>query len=84
MSFLYKLGLIFVTATLVILPLIYLALIAAVAWGTSYCSTQCNPSGHGSRSDRVGLFFLLTYITPVFAGLVLVLFIVKPRVFCEA
>ena len=39
-SFFYRIGLVLVTVTMVLLPLVYLALIAAAGWGLYYYATH--------------------------------------------
>jgi Zn-dependent protease with chaperone function len=76
-SFLYTLGLLIVTLAMVTLPLIYLAMIGAAGWVVYYWATHFTfllSSGRG----RVWFIMLLAYLTPLFAGLVLVFFMIKP------
>jgi Zn-dependent protease with chaperone function len=76
-SFLYRLGLLVVTFAMVTLPLIYSALIGAAAWAVYYWATHFTYllSVSGGRGMIV---MLLAYLTPLFAGAVLVFFMVKP------
>ena len=76
-SFLYQLGLLVVALTMITLPLIYLAMIAAAAWGVYYWGAHFTfllASGGG----RLWILKLLAYLTPLFAGAVLVFFMIKP------
>lgn len=71
---LYRLGLAAVLVLLVILPLIYFALIAGVAWLTWLHATQNVTllSGRGGRGR------LLVYLAPIVAGVLMLLFMIKP------
>jgi Zn-dependent protease with chaperone function len=71
---LYRLGLAAVLVLLVLLPLIYLALMAGVAWLTWLHATQNVTilSGRGGRGR------LLVYVAPLAAGVLMLLFMIKP------
>lgn len=78
-SFFYQLGLVLVTMMMVILPLIYVAMVGAAAHGVYYYATHfafmlSSTSGGG----RLYLLKLLLYLTPLFVGIVLVFFMIKP------
>lgn len=76
-SLLYRLGLIVVAFAMVMLPLIYLAMIGAAGWLVYYWATHFTfllSMGRG----RSWIVMLLAYLTPLFAGVVLVFFMVKP------
>jgi Zn-dependent protease with chaperone function len=77
-SFFYRLGLLVVTLAMVTLPLIYLAMIGAAGWAVYYWATHFTFLLASGGSGRVWLFKLLCYITPLFAGAVLVFFMIKP------
>jgi len=77
-SFLYQLGLIVVTFTMVILPLIYLAMIGAAGWAVYYWATHFAFLLETGGSGREWIFKLLCYVAPLFAGAVLIFFMVKP------
>jgi Zn-dependent protease with chaperone function len=68
-----------VTAMMVLMPLIYLAMIAAAAWGTYWYARHCTflLRWHGGIG-RLYLVQMALYIAPLFTGAVLVLFMVKP------
>ncbi|MEN9573852.1 MAG: Protease HtpX [Verrucomicrobiota bacterium] len=78
-SVLYQVGLLVVAVTMAILPLIYIAMIVAAGWGVYFWATHFDfllkSSGGG---PRVYLFKLVIYAAPLFAGSVLVLFMIKP------
>jgi Zn-dependent protease with chaperone function len=77
-SFLYRIGLIIVAVTMLVLPLIYFALIGVAAWATYFWATHFTflfTSGGGGRAYILKVAF---YAAPIFAGIVLVLFMVKP------
>ncbi|MBI5388460.1 MAG: M48 family metalloprotease [Verrucomicrobia bacterium] len=78
-SFLYQFGLLFVTLAMVLLPVLYLALIAAAGYGVYYWGTHFSSlltSGVGGA--RIFLLKAALYIAPFLAGVVVVLFMVKP------
>ena len=75
----YHAGLLLVTAMMVLLPLIYVALVGALIWGMDYFAVHYRflvETLHGE--PRWYLLKLLAYAGPVFIGGVLVLFMVKP------
>ncbi|MHC4887710.1 MAG: M48 family metallopeptidase, partial [Planctomycetota bacterium] len=75
-SLLYRISMMLVAGAMVLLPLIYIALIALVAYGVYYHATEhFEPMfrGSGSKKGR-----LLVYITPIIAGGLAVLFMIKP------
>jgi Zn-dependent protease with chaperone function len=76
-SFLYQLGLVVVTFAMVMLPLIYLAMIGAAGWAVYYWASHFSFLLSAGRG-RGWIIMLLLYLTPLFAGLVLVFFMVKP------
>ncbi len=74
---LYVLGLLVVAVAMVLLPLVYLGVVALVAWATYYHVTE-NASiviGGHNRETRARL---LVYVGPIVVGAVLLLFMVKP------
>jgi len=78
-SIFYQLGLVAVTIMMVILPVIYVAMIVAAGYGVYYYATHFTfmlRSTHGS--GRLYILLLLAYLAPLFAGVVLVFFMVKP------
>ena len=78
-SLFYQAGLLVVTLAMVVLPLIYLAMIAAAGWATYLWATHfqflLKP---GVGGFRVLLLKIACYAGPLFAGVVLVFFMVKP------
>lgn len=71
---LYRLGLAGVLLLLVLLPLIYFALMAGVAWLTWLHATQ----NVTMLSGRAGRGRLLLYLTPIVVGVLMLLFMIKP------
>ena len=79
-SFGYFLGLLLAAAVSIVLPLIYLALVLVVAWGVFYHATH---SWKIFELDGVGGFYvvmteILAYFAPLFAGSLVVFFMLKP------
>jgi len=74
---LYKAGLAVVAFAMVLLPLIYLALIALTAWGVVLHLKNDTSIVEGA-SGRAGLLRLILYLGPAVAGGILVFFMVKP------
>lgn len=78
-SRLYQLGLVLVSAAMICLPLVYLALIAAVAFGTYHYAIQVQALLGSFRGGiYVYLLKVMLYLGPLLAGASLVLFMVKP------
>lgn len=80
-SVLYHLGLLLVTVTMLLLPLIYLALVGAAAYGVYYHAVHhWGPIMNFGRvtSGRVMLLKFLFYAVPLFVGAVVVFFMFKP------
>ena len=81
-SFFYQCGLLLVTVTMVLLPVVYLAMVGAVAWAVYYHAVHhwepiMNWGGfHGG--GRIVIVKFLVYFTPLAAGLVMVFFMFKP------
>lgn len=75
----YQLGLILVAGMMIILPLLYIAMIAAAAYGVYLYATHC---AFLLKSMVGGVYLymlkLLAYFTPLFVGVVLVFFMIKP------
>jgi Zn-dependent protease with chaperone function len=78
-SFGYRLGLFLVAVAMVLLPLIYLGCISCLCWGLYLWAARAGnwffPEVHGTR--RIFGVLLIWYVTPLFAGLILVLFMLK-------
>lgn len=77
-SILYQLGLIIVALAMVVLPLIYLALIGAAAWGVFRWATYGTFLLHEGGVGRAMVFRFFAYAAPLFAGIVVVFFMIKP------
>jgi Zn-dependent protease with chaperone function len=78
-SFFYQVGLALVTVTMVLLPVIYLCMIVAAAWGVySFASHFSFLLSSTRGGGRLYILKLLLYLTPLFIGGVLVLFMIKP------
>jgi len=76
-SVFYQFGLIIVTITMIILPLVYFAFIGAAGWCVYWWATHgISIFEHASGRAMVGA--LLFYVTPLFAGIVVVFFMFKP------
>ncbi len=70
---LYLLGLVAVSVAMVLLPLIYVGFIAAVAGLTYWHATE-----HAWLLARPSLLGVLAYVSPLVAGAVVVIFMIKP------
>ena len=70
----YNIGLLFVAITMVILPLLYLALISFTSWAVYMYATDWGKE-NTSHVTRASLFM---YLTPIITGSVLVFFMIKP------
>jgi Zn-dependent protease with chaperone function len=78
-SFFYQLGLMLVSVMMVLLPLVYLVMIAAAGWGVYYYATHFTYLLSSTRGGgRLWILKLLVYLTPLFVGCVLVFFMIKP------
>ena len=75
-SILYQFGLLLVAGTMLLLPVLYVGLIALAGFGLWYWCTQFTflLGGHG----RVAIFRVGAYLAPLMAGVILVFFMVKP------
>lgn len=75
----YHLGLVLVAGMMVILPVVYVAMIGAAAYGVYYYATHFT---FMLKSMVGGVYVymvkLLAYLTPLFVGVVLVFFMIKP------
>lgn len=77
-TFVYQIGLVFVTFAMILLPVIYVGLIAAVAYGVYFWATSFSDMLTGVRGGRMLLLQLVLYLSPLLAGIVVVLFMIKP------
>lgn len=75
LSPLYHLWLLIVACVMLLLPLAYLGLVAALGYGVYYHAVNHYPGAVGGRITR-GTIFL--YVMPLVAGAVVVLFLLKP------
>lgn len=73
----YRNGLALVALAMVLLPLIYLALIGATAWGVWLYATNATVLFENAHGRHLILCFLL-YATPLLAGVTVVFFMFKP------
>ena len=74
----YHLSLLASAAVLVLLVVMYLGLIAAIAWGLYYHAIYSTGIFAVAGSGRGGAFALLIYAVPLLAGAIVLLFLVKP------
>lgn len=77
-SLFYRMGIVAVAILMVMLPLLYLGLVALVGWGLYLHATQSLALFEGSsgRSSMKGAMAL--YLTPIVVGLILLFFMLKP------
>ena len=80
----YRLAVLAVSLLMILLPILYLALIAAVAYGVWYHAVHhtgiigAGGNGGSRANGKVLVFSLMLYLTPILAGAILVLFMLKP------
>jgi Zn-dependent protease with chaperone function len=72
----YKLGTTLTALAMVLLPLVYVGLIAGVAWATYAHAVHDTEMLQSTERDGGGNFFL--YIIPIVTGVIVVFFMVKP------
>jgi len=72
-TFFYKLGLVVVAFAMVILPILYMALIAATAYSTWYYAVNYDAPDVSSVMGKI-----FCYIGPLFCGITMVVFMIKP------
>ena len=77
-SLLYQFGLVVVAVTMALLPVIYLAMIVAAGLGVHYWATHFDFLLKSGGNVRLYIVKIALYVAPLFAGSVLVLFMVKP------
>jgi Zn-dependent protease with chaperone function len=77
LSWMYRVGLGAVAFAMVLLPTIYIALIVLVGWGVYWHATE-NVSILSTAKGRSGVWQFIAYAGPMVAGVILVLFMVKP------
>ncbi|MEJ7592200.1 MAG: M48 family metalloprotease [Planctomycetaceae bacterium] len=81
----YRAGIALTSLFMVMLPIVYLAMILGVGWLIYYHATHhtgmmsaAASSTSGRNSGRAAIFAFLAYLTPIIAGVVLILFMLKP------
>ena len=78
-SLFYQLGLLLVTAMMILLPLVYAAMILGAAWGVyAYAAHFTFLLHHTFGGFHFMLLKWMAYFGPLFVGVVLVVFMVKP------
>lgn len=77
-SFFYQVGLAIVALAMLVLPLLYLALIGLAGWGVYLWARVGSGLLSGGGGARLMLLKLALYVAPLFAGVVLLFFMVKP------
>ena len=73
----YQLGILLVSLTMIVLPLIYLASIALVIFAVGYHAMNNTAILHMGRG-RSGLMAIGVYLAPIVAGVIAVFFMFKP------
>ena len=81
----YRIGIALTSLFMIMLPLIYLGMIVGVGWLIYYHATNhtgmmsaASQATSGRNSGRAVIFAFLAYLTPIIAGVVLILFMLKP------
>ncbi len=74
---LYQIGLGFVALTMVLLPLIYIALIVAMGWVVWWHLTH-DVGIFDHVRGRAAILALVVYLGPAVAGIIFILFLIKP------
>jgi Zn-dependent protease with chaperone function len=77
----YHVCLLLVTVAMLVLPLVYVAFVGAIAWATYYhAAYDWSPIMNfgGISNGRIIIVKFLIYAVPLFAGIVVVFFMVKP------
>ncbi len=77
LSFFYQIGLGVVALTLVLLPILYLALIAAVGW-IVWWHLMNDAALFSHLRGRAVIIGVVLYLGPAVAGLIFILFLIKP------
>jgi Zn-dependent protease with chaperone function len=78
-SLLYRFSLVLVAAMMLLLPLVYVAMVLAAAYGVYFYATHFYFLLQSlSGGPRFYILKALAYVIPLFAGTVLVLFMIKP------
>jgi Zn-dependent protease with chaperone function len=78
----YRLGLLLVANTMLLLPVIYLGIIVLVGrgvwWYSTHAAVMFDDRTMEHAGGRVIVFILVVYLAPIIAGAILVLFMIKP------
>ena len=81
----YRIGIAVTSLFMIMLPLAYLAMIFSVGWLVFYHAVNhtgmmsaASQATSGRNSGRAVVFAFLAYLTPMIAGVVLILFMLKP------
>ncbi len=81
----YRFGILLVAFVMLLMPVLYAALIGVVGWTVFYHATNhmsmisaAGASTSGRNSGRAIVFAILLYLAPIFAGGILILFMLKP------
>ncbi len=77
-SMIYRMGLVLVAAAMILLPVLYLAVIAGLGWLVYLHATHSVVILDGGGSGRMMALKLAIYLAPLIAGGVAVLFMLKP------
>lgn len=77
-GFFYQIGLLIVATFVLLLPLVYLGLIGLTGWAVYYHAVEHTGIVRVAGGGRAAFFMLLAYITPIFCGVVLIFFMLKP------
>jgi Zn-dependent protease with chaperone function len=75
----YAIGMAALLAVVVVMPLLYFSAIAAIGWGVYWQLTENMPQAASTtRHARVGIWPVTLWLAPATAGIVLILFLLKP------
>lgn len=80
----YRLGSLVVAVVMIILPIIYICTIALAAYGVYYHAVNHTGILETEVRGRGYIFIVLAYISPIVAGAILVLFMIKPLFFRQS
>lgn len=74
----YRIALLLVAILMVLLPLIYVGLIGLASWGIYWHAVNNVSIFHVEVKGKGGLMLVLIYAGPIVAGVILILFMIKP------
>jgi Zn-dependent protease with chaperone function len=78
-SFFYQAGLLLVAVVMLILPLLYLAMIAGAGWAVYYYAIHCKFLVTSMEvGPRLYILQVIAYVLPMFIGGLMIFFMVKP------